>query len=97
MADGNGKADPEPSKQMELAATPTDPPSLPPVVPPQTATPFQVNQQFNVQQIPPKVWDKLSPEQIFELSKNVIAQVDKIDERHFEHAKNPNKCPNKSE
>lgn len=85
MANGNGRTEPDPPQQMELV-TPS-PEALPPVVPPQTTTPFQVNQQFNVQQIPTKVWDKLSPDQIFELSKAVLAQVDKIDERHFEHAK----------
>jgi hypothetical protein len=29
-------------------------PGLPPLSPPQTKTPFQVYQQFNVQQIPPR-------------------------------------------
>jgi|GEM_PF-3273098 len=57
---------------------------LPPVTPPRTSAPVHVNQQFNIQRIPPKAWDKLSPEQIVDLSKTLFSQFEKIDERHFE-------------
>ncbi|MBX9601893.1 MAG: hypothetical protein K2X35_12845 [Bryobacteraceae bacterium] len=56
-------------------------------MPPQTRTPVTFNQQINVQHIPQRAWEKLSPDQIFELSKQVIEQVDRIDTRHFEWAK----------
>lgn len=57
---------------------------LPPVILPKTNAPIHVNQQFNIQRIPPKVWDKLSPEQIVDLSKTLFSQFEKIDDHHFE-------------
>jgi hypothetical protein len=33
------------------------------------------------------VWDKLSAEQIFDLSKAIVAQVEAMDSRHFELAR----------
>ena len=59
---------------------------LPPVSPPSTKAPFQFNQQINIQQIPPKAWDKLSPDQIVELSKVIVAQIEKSDERQYNWA-----------
>jgi hypothetical protein len=56
---------------------------LPPVNPPNTKTPFQVNQQFNIQQIPPRAWERLTSEQIVDVSKAVIDQVERMDQRHF--------------
>ncbi len=60
--------------------------ALPPVSPPKTNAPFQFNQQVNIQQIPPRVWEKLSPEQIVDLSKTILRQVDEMDSRHFTFA-----------
>jgi hypothetical protein len=65
---------------------------LPQVVPPTTKTPFQFNQQVNIHQIPTRAWEKLSADQIVELSKDIIKQIEKSDERQFnwavEQAKN---------
>ena len=60
--------------------------SLPPLVPPQTTTPAQIN-QVNINQIPPKAWDRLSPEQIVALTSKILDQADRKDQRHFEIAK----------
>ena len=56
---------------------------LPPMTSPSTKTPFQVNQQFNIQQIPPRDWERLSPEQIVDVSKTVLDQVERTDQRQF--------------
>jgi hypothetical protein len=77
--------DAEKQEKLDLA-TPVEAELLPPVVPPSTKTPFTFNQQVNIQNIPSKAWDKLSPEQIVDLSKTIIEQVDKIDRRHFDWA-----------
>jgi len=68
------------------AQTGTEPVILPPVSAPSTKAPFQFNQQINIQQIPPKAWDKLAPEQIVELSKVIVAQIEKSDERQYNWA-----------
>jgi hypothetical protein len=74
-------------KQSKLnLSQPTDAELLPPVVPPDTKTPFTFNQQVNIQNIPSQAWDRLSPDQIVDLSKTIIDQVDKIDRRHFQWA-----------
>jgi hypothetical protein len=61
---------------------------MPPVVPPQTAAPVQFNQQVNlsIQQIPSSAWDRLSPEQVVDISKTIISQLDATDKRHYEYA-----------
>jgi hypothetical protein len=63
-------------------------PVLPLVVPPQTSAPVQFNQQLNlsVQQIPSSAWDRLSPEQIVDISKMIVNQIDATDQRHFDYA-----------
>ena len=74
-------------KQSELELSqPVEAETLPPFVPPQTKTPFTFNQQVNIQRIPNQAWDRLSPDQIVDLSKTIIEQVDKMDRRHFEWA-----------
>ncbi|HUG82905.1 MAG TPA: hypothetical protein VML01_14645 [Bryobacterales bacterium] len=60
--------------------------SLPKVIPPKTTAPFQFNQQVNIQQIPSKVWDRLAPDQIVDLSKSMLDQIEKMDARHFDFA-----------
>jgi hypothetical protein len=73
-------------------------PELPPVSPPQTKTPVQFNQQVNVyQQIPPSAWDRLNPEQVVELSKVIVQQIDVADKRQFDYAiqKNKSSCSGK--
>ena len=63
--------------------------ALPPVNPPATKTPLQLNQQVNVyQQIPPNAWNSLSQAQVFELTKDILKLSDGIDKRHFDHATN---------
>lgn len=59
-------------------------PAPPP--PPDTKTPVQFNQQINVYQIPPSAWDRLSPDQIANLSKDVLIQADIVDDRHYRFA-----------
>ena len=55
-------------KQSELElAQPVEADMLPPVVLPQTKTPFTFNQQVNIQRIPNQAWDRLSPDQIVDL------------------------------
>jgi len=77
-------------KQQQLAMGGGDAiqaePVPPPVVPPATKTPFQFNQQINIQQIPPKALEKLSPEQTFELTKALLQQFERSDDRQFTHA-----------
>jgi hypothetical protein len=60
--------------------------TLPPVQPPATRAPAVLNQQVNVYQLPPSVWDKLSGDQVFELSKSILAQMEIADERNFNFA-----------
>ena len=91
MPEASDKSDQQPLDLKSTDAEPVvvDSQRIPPVVPPHTATPFQFN-QVNIQQIPPKVWDKLSPEQIFELSQRIIDQVETMDKRQFDIAKERN-------
>ena len=59
----------------------------PPPTPPQTKTPVQFNQQLNFyQQIPSSAWDDLSNDQIVDLSKSILIQMDRFDERQFKFA-----------
>lgn len=80
--------DGEEKKQSELAlGDKTDAESaLPPIVPPATKTPFQFNQQINIQQIPTRAWEKLSADQIVDLTKTIVSQIEKSDERQFNWA-----------
>ena len=91
MPEASDKSDQQPLDLKSTDAEPVvvDSQRIPPVVPPHTATPFQFN-QVNIQQIPPKVWHKLSPEQIFELSRRIIDQVETMDKRQFDIAKERN-------
>jgi hypothetical protein len=87
MPNGNGKTDdPEPSLDVTPSQAGQPEVGLPPVIPPQTAAPFQFNQQVNIQQIPPKVWERLTPEQIVDLSKTIVSQVERMDKRHYDLA-----------
>lgn len=59
----------------------------PPPTPPQTKTPVQFNQQLNFyQEIPSSAWDDLSNDQIVDLSKSILIQMDRFDERQFKFA-----------
>jgi len=71
--------------------------SLPPVVPPTTKTPFQFNQQINIQQIPPRAWEKLSADQIVDLTKTIMSQIEKTDERQFKWAIEQNQTSAKTQ
>ena len=68
----------EESSESELILEP------PPV--PDTKAPVTINTQINVQQIPKTAWDRLSPDQVLELSKHILTSMDVIDSRHFEYA-----------
>ena len=92
MPNGNGSTDDKVRVKVPTAADqPQTPPpehSLPAVVPPQTKAPIQFNQQVNlsIQQIPPSAWDRLSPEQIVDISKTIVGQIDATDKRQFDYA-----------
>lgn len=101
MAPSSMPKDDEPTDEPDLEQSPVDieavagnakpvlpEPVLPLVVPPQTSAPVQFNQQLNlsVQQIPNSAWDRLSPEQIVEISKMIVNQIDATDQRHFDYA-----------
>jgi len=62
--------------------------ALPTVIPPQTSVPVQFNQQLNlsIQQIPTSAWDRLSPDQVVEISKMIVSQIDASDKRQFDYA-----------
>ena len=71
----------EPSEELKKPELP------PPPTPPNTKTPVQFNQQLNFyQQIPSSAWDGLSTEQIIDLSKSILMQMDRFDERQFKFA-----------
>ena len=80
--------DPGPDPARELVTAEFVDPELPQVTPPSTTkTPVQFNQQVNVyQQIPPSAWDRLTPEQVVELSKVIVNQIDIADKRQFDYA-----------
>ena len=64
-----------------------EPASLPPIRAPETKTKVHFNQQVNYYQpIPQHAWDKLSAEQICDLTKEMIRTADGIDTRHFDYA-----------
>ena len=72
------KADPP----VELETKPPPPPT-----PPQTKTPVQFNQQVNVyQQIPQSAWTGLNSDQIVDLSKVILHQMETFDKRQFDYA-----------
>ena len=83
MAERAGKEDP-----VEVVkAEPVEAEQLPLVTPPSTKAPVQFNQQVNVyQQIPPSAWDRLNADQIMDLSKRIIDQIDVADKRQFDYA-----------
>jgi hypothetical protein len=85
-------ADPTPSQPPAndpreiVKAEPVDL-ELPPVAPPVTKTPVQFNQQVNIyQQIPQTAWDRLTADQVVELSKVIVQQIDTADKRQFDYA-----------
>lgn len=86
MPDDNGKT-PPPGGGEIIKPDPIDAELLPPVTPPTTKAPVQFNQQVNVyQQIPQSAWDRLTADQIVELSKTIIQQIDVADKRQFDFA-----------
>lgn len=82
MSSSEGADNPQNNLPLEPSSVE---PTLPPVVPPKTTAPFQFN-QVNIQPIPPKVWDKLSAEQIVELTRTILTEADKVDKRHYDFA-----------
>jgi len=62
--------------------------SPPEIVPPKTKAPVQFNQQNNFyQQIPNTAWDRLSPDQVVELSKRILDHANELDKRDYDFAK----------
>jgi hypothetical protein len=75
----------EPSEVARASSAEIEP-ELPPISPPQTKAPIQFNQQVNIyQQIPQSAWDRLNSEQVVELSKAIIQQIDNADKRQFDY------------
>ncbi len=86
MRDENGKT-PSPGEGEIIKPEPIDAELLPPVTPPTTKAPVQFNQQVNIyQQIPQSAWDRLTADQVVELSKTIINQIDVADKRQFDFA-----------
>lgn len=86
MANEAAPSSPQPSSPAQQIQ-PLEAQALPPLLPPETKSPFQVNQQVNFyQQIPPGAWDRLSPTQVYDLTKEMIKTADVIDKRHFDYA-----------
>ena len=88
MPSNSGNDDPQ--SELDLTARPlssSSEDSLPPLIPPQTRIPAQFNQQVNINQIPPHVLDKLSSNQIAELTAAILAQAERTDERRFTFAR----------
>ncbi len=89
--DGGSTSQPEApeqgSQQQQQSIEPAAFP-LPPVIPPATKAPVQFNQQVNlsIQQIPTTAWDRLAPEQIVDISKMIVTQIEATDKRHFDYA-----------
>jgi hypothetical protein len=82
VAENNGKEDVEIVK-----AEPVEVDQLPTVTPPSTKAPVQFNQQVNIyQQIPQSAWDRLTADQVMDLSKTIIQQIDIADKRQFDYA-----------
>ena len=59
---------------------------LPSVQPPLTKAPPTLNQQVNIYQRPKSALDKLTGDQIFELSKQMMNQMDVSDQRAYDFA-----------
>jgi hypothetical protein len=88
MSDSGSENDEALVAPASTKADPVEGVQLPPLKPPQTIAPIQFNTQVNlsIQQIPTSAWDRLSSEQILEVSKQIIAQVDAADKRQFDYA-----------
>jgi hypothetical protein len=85
MPDEEAAASADGDKNIAIPAPKPD--ELPVISPPQTKTPISFNQQVNnFQQIPPSAWDGLTPVQRMELSKSILAQMDSMDQRHYDFA-----------
>lgn len=65
----------------ELPSGDQGPPEPPP--PPPTHTPATLNQQININQLPPTLWDKLDPQQTRELTSELIGKFDEADARRI--------------
>ena len=71
--------------EATASAANSEPPS---VVPPKTTAPVNFNQQNNFyQRIPTSAWDRLSNEQVVDLSKQILKMNDDQDERHGQFSK----------
>lgn len=78
----------QPTSETNIEASAGDNMAPPAIQPPKTKAPVSFNQQNNYYQtIPSAAWDRLSQDQIVELSKRVLDHADAADQRHFEYAK----------
>lgn len=67
-------------------AQPAQPPASQGASPPPTNAPVAFNQQINIHDLPPDLWDRLAPEQALALYRAILEQVDRMDQRHAELA-----------
>ncbi|HEU5341453.1 hypothetical protein [Edaphobacter sp.] len=86
MSDDQQVNNPEAEPTTSIDAVPDE--SQPPaVIPPKTKLPTQFNQQNNFyQQIPSNAWDRLSADQVVDLSKQILRHMDTLDERNYKFA-----------
>ncbi len=82
------KDEPESEESTTAIEAASDPNAeLPTVTPPKTKASVQFNQQNNFyQSIPSNAWDRLSPEQVVELSRDILKHMDLTDERGYNFA-----------
>lgn len=89
MGDAEGKDEPQGTETAggEMVPTREAEAEPPQISPPKTKAPVQFNQQVNVyQQIPPSAWDRLSADQVVDLSKEILRVMDATDSRQFQYA-----------
>jgi hypothetical protein len=85
MPDDDDSVDPDRDSAIVVPSIRAE--ELPAINPPQTKTPVSFNQQVNnFQQIPPSAWDGLTPDQRMELTRQILAQMDSMDKRHYDFA-----------
>ena len=89
MPDDENQSEQQDPKQASTESSSISASAEPPeIVPPKTKAPVHFNQQNNFyQQIPSSAWDRLSNEQVVDLSGQILRIADAQDERHYQFSK----------